>query len=101
MKRGIIVNFLTKNNPNNISTEIIINVTTPQDLLVDIGSPLRVFYKEEDKMRIHSEDNDANDVTESVDSGDVNSSSIEVEDNSQEGGNFTLISFITISSKSK
>lgn len=28
--------------------------TTPQDLLSDLGKPSCIFYKEEDKMRIHS-----------------------------------------------
>ncbi|CAG8464098.1 19863_t:CDS:2 [Racocetra fulgida] len=56
LKRGITVNFLARNNSNQISVEILLNVTTPQDLIVDIGSPLRIFYKEEDKMRIHSKD---------------------------------------------
>jgi len=85
LKRGIIVNFLPRNNSNNVATEIILNVTTPQDLLVDIGSPLRTFYKEEDKMRIHSEDNNANDATESGNGGDLNSSPIGVEDLPREG----------------
>lgn len=79
---------MPRNNSNNVSTEIILNVTTPQDLLVDIGSPLRIFYKEEDKMRIHSEDSNANEVIESDDGRDLNSSSIGVEDPSR-GGNFT------------
>ncbi|CAG8559888.1 240_t:CDS:2, partial [Acaulospora colombiana] len=56
LKRGITINFLDRNHSNPISKEILLNVTTPQDLLVDIGSALRVFFKEEDKMRIHSED---------------------------------------------
>ena len=51
LKHGITVNFVSS------KTEILLDVTTPQDLLVEIGAPLRVFYKEEDKMRIHSEEN--------------------------------------------
>lgn len=84
---------MPRNNSSNVSTEIILNVTTPQDLLVDIGSPLRIFYKEEDKMRIHSEDSNVNEVIESDDGRDLNSSSIGVEDHSREGGNLhnTLI----------
>ncbi|CAI2171113.1 2419_t:CDS:10 [Funneliformis geosporum] len=79
LKRGIIVNFL-----NNVSTEIVLNVTTPQDLLVDLGSPLRIFYKEEDKMRIHSEYSSANDTVESGENGNLNSSP-NVEDCSRGG----------------
>ncbi|CAG8441338.1 1435_t:CDS:2 [Diversispora eburnea] len=56
LKRGVTINFYDRNNSNQISKEILLNVTTAQDLLVDIGSALRIFYKEEDKMRIHSED---------------------------------------------
>ncbi|RIA92291.1 hypothetical protein C1645_765441 [Glomus cerebriforme] len=84
LKRGIIINFLSRNNSNNVSTEIILNVTTPQDLLVDIGSPLRTFFKEEDKMRIHSEDSNANDATERGDGEDLNSSQNGVESLSRE-----------------
>ncbi|CAB4406148.1 unnamed protein product [Rhizophagus irregularis] len=97
LKRGIIVNFLPRNNSNNVSTEIILNVTTPQDLLVDIGSPLRIFYKEEDKMRIHSEDSNANEVIESDDGRDLNSSSIGVEDPSRgDTVDYFIIIFILV-----
>jgi hypothetical protein len=82
---------LPRNNPNNVSAEIILNVSTPQDLLVDIGSPLRTFFKEEDKLRIHSEDSNINDAIESSDSGNLNSSPNGVEGHSQEGGKFNII----------
>lgn len=31
-----------------------IGQTTSQDLICDLGSPLRTFYKEDDRMTIHS-----------------------------------------------
>ncbi|KAI8089869.1 uncharacterized protein BX664DRAFT_334119 [Halteromyces radiatus] len=34
--------------------EILLRVTALQDILADLGKPSRVFYKEEDKMKIHS-----------------------------------------------
>ncbi|CAO3627312.1 unnamed protein product [Cunninghamella blakesleeana] len=34
--------------------EILLNVTPLQDILADLGKPSRIFYKEEDKMKIHS-----------------------------------------------
>ncbi|KAG0255276.1 hypothetical protein DFQ27_006334, partial [Actinomortierella ambigua] len=34
---------------------ILLNISTPQDLLADIGPPANIYYKEEDKMKIHSE----------------------------------------------
>ncbi|KAF9390784.1 hypothetical protein CPC16_004807 [Podila verticillata] len=34
---------------------ILLHVTTPQDLLADLGSPASIYYKEEDKMKIHSD----------------------------------------------
>ncbi|KAF9920566.1 hypothetical protein FBU30_009573 [Linnemannia zychae] len=34
---------------------ILLHLTTPQDLLADLGSPASIYYKEEDKMKIHSE----------------------------------------------
>lgn len=33
---------------------ISLNLTTVQDILADLGKPSRIFYKEEDKMKIHS-----------------------------------------------
>jgi len=56
LKRGITVNFVPTNNVPATPTTVTLDVTTPQDLRVEIGSPLRIFYKEEDKMRIHSEE---------------------------------------------
>ncbi|CAG8807823.1 33886_t:CDS:2, partial [Racocetra persica] len=87
LKRGITVNFLARNNSNQISVEILLNVTTPQDLIVDIGSPLRIFYKEEDKMRIHSKDIGI----DSAEDGDITSNktlSNGVENHIQEGDYF-------------
>jgi hypothetical protein len=36
-------------------SHILLQVTTPQDLLADLGSPASIYYKEEDKMKIHSD----------------------------------------------
>lgn len=94
---------MPRNNQNNVSAEINLNVSTPQDLLVDIGSPLRTFFKEEDKLRIHSEDSSVNDSIESSDGGNLNSSLNGVEGRYQEGGNYSfyinLQSYEIISSK--
>ena len=57
LKKGITVYFFPTSNMTRQSTEILLNVTTPQDLLVEMGPPLRTFYKEDDQMRIHSEEN--------------------------------------------
>ncbi|RIB26842.1 hypothetical protein C2G38_2162196 [Gigaspora rosea] len=84
LKRGITVNFLARNNSNQISVEILLNVTTPQDLIVDIGSPLRIFYKEEDKMRIHSKDIGV-DSAEDGETASNNTLSNGVENHIQEG----------------
>ncbi|KAL4241914.1 PHAF1 family protein [Abortiporus biennis] len=37
-----------------------IGVTTAQDLLCDLGQPKQVFYKQDDRMHIHSKDSQAN-----------------------------------------
>jgi len=39
---------------NSTSVRILLRFTTPQDLLSDLGKPSCIFYKEDDKMRIHS-----------------------------------------------
>lgn len=38
----------------NSSVFVGLNVTTVQDILSNLGKPSRIFYKEEDKMKIHS-----------------------------------------------
>jgi hypothetical protein len=38
----------------NSSVFVGLNTTTVQDILSDLGKPSRIFYKEEDKMKIHS-----------------------------------------------
>lgn len=38
----------------NNAVAIHLNSTTVQDILADLGKPSRIFYKEEDKMKIHS-----------------------------------------------
>lgn len=37
-----------------VSVSVELNKTSAQDILADLGKPSRVFYKEEDKMKIHS-----------------------------------------------
>ncbi|KAI8582668.1 hypothetical protein K450DRAFT_226360 [Umbelopsis ramanniana AG] len=45
---------LSNSPSNSTSVRILLRSTTPQDLLSDLGKPSCIFYKEEDKMRIHS-----------------------------------------------
>ncbi|EST05815.1 hypothetical protein PSEUBRA_004844 [Kalmanozyma brasiliensis GHG001] len=33
--------------------ELLLGISTPQDALCDLGQPQRIFYKEDDRMRIH------------------------------------------------
>lgn len=33
--------------------DLVLGLTTPQDALCDLGQPQRIFYKEDDRMRIH------------------------------------------------
>lgn len=33
--------------------ELVLGVTTPQDAMCELGQPQRIFYKEDDRMRIH------------------------------------------------
>lgn len=40
--------------PSNNAVQILLRLSTAQDILADLGKPSRVFYKEEDKMKIHS-----------------------------------------------
>ncbi|KAI8970501.1 hypothetical protein BDB01DRAFT_731775 [Pilobolus umbonatus] len=60
--KGIVLHFPTHGTDTEVSRNTVynnmvvidINVTTAQDILADIGKPSKVFYKEEDKMKIHS-----------------------------------------------
>ncbi|KAN0062202.1 hypothetical protein ACQY0O_005383 [Thecaphora frezii] len=38
----------------NHRVELLLGVTTPQDAMCDLGTPQRIFYKEDDRMRIHA-----------------------------------------------
>ncbi|KAI7860115.1 hypothetical protein BDC45DRAFT_431743 [Circinella umbellata] len=56
-----ILNFPThealdsRENPLSSSqVHITLRISTPQDILAELGKPSRIFYKEEDKMKIHS-----------------------------------------------
>jgi hypothetical protein len=44
----------TTSTANGSTVKVLVRSTTPQDLLSDLGKPSCIFYKEEDKMRIHS-----------------------------------------------
>ncbi|CDW97242.1 hypothetical protein, partial [Sporisorium scitamineum] len=35
------------------AVELLLGITTPQDALCNLGQPQRIFYKEDDRMRIH------------------------------------------------
>lgn len=39
--------------PQTSPVEVVIGETTAQDLIADIGSPLRTHYKEDERMTIH------------------------------------------------
>ncbi|RUS30816.1 hypothetical protein BC938DRAFT_478921 [Jimgerdemannia flammicorona] len=53
--KGVTIHFpSTPKSTLAVSVQILLHTTTPQDLIADLGKPSRVFYKEEDKMRIHS-----------------------------------------------
>ncbi|EJD48625.1 UPF0183-domain-containing protein [Auricularia subglabra TFB-10046 SS5] len=48
---GLTIQFYPLTNP---PVHVILNKTTAQDLTVDVGTPLRVYYKEDDRMSIHA-----------------------------------------------
>lgn len=56
--RGVVLTFPTNDDSSNSTVsnqvEILLHISRPQDILADLGKPSRVFYKEEDKMKIHS-----------------------------------------------
>ncbi|KAI9016490.1 hypothetical protein CLU79DRAFT_706537 [Phycomyces nitens] len=45
------------------TVQITLHLSTAQDILADLGKPSRIFYKEEDKMKIHSTANDLDPFT--------------------------------------
>lgn len=48
---GIVLRFHPTSSP---PIHVRLGVTTAQDLLSDLGPPLRTFYKEDDRMAIHA-----------------------------------------------
>ncbi|KAI7863539.1 hypothetical protein BDF14DRAFT_1843189 [Spinellus fusiger] len=71
--KGAVLHFPTHVSPNDTtetsrthsgttsinSVHILLHLSTAQDILADLGKPSRLFYKEEDKMKIHSTANDS------------------------------------------
>ncbi|EIN10434.1 UPF0183-domain-containing protein [Punctularia strigosozonata HHB-11173 SS5] len=51
---GVILHFHPPS--ANSPVHIVLGLTTAQDLVVDLGTPPRVHYKEDDRMKIHSQD---------------------------------------------
>lgn len=49
---GIVLRFYPTLSSESIHVRL--SVTTAQDLICDLGPPLRKFYKEDDRMAIHS-----------------------------------------------
>ncbi|KAF9292150.1 hypothetical protein BGZ68_010406 [Mortierella alpina] len=54
---GAVLQFAGSNQPQ--KCPVVLHITTPQDLLADLGSPSSIYYKEEDKMKIHSDTKDS------------------------------------------
>ncbi|KAG0352459.1 Cullin-3, partial [Gamsiella multidivaricata] len=50
---GALLQFAGATQPQKCVIQL--HVTTPQDLLADLGSPGSIYYKEDDKMQIHSD----------------------------------------------
>ncbi|KAI0320670.1 hypothetical protein OF83DRAFT_1103606 [Amylostereum chailletii] len=48
---GVVLRFYPE---TNAAVHVRLGVTTAQDLVCDLGSPIRTFYKEDDRMAIHS-----------------------------------------------
>ncbi|KAF9958348.1 hypothetical protein BGZ72_000489 [Mortierella alpina] len=53
---GAVLQFAGSSQPQ--KCPVVLHMTTPQDLLADLGSPSSIYYKEEDKMKIHSDTKD-------------------------------------------
>lgn len=49
---GVVLRFYPTSSSESIHVRL--GVTTAQDLICDLGPPLRTFYKEDDRMTIHS-----------------------------------------------
>ena len=41
-----------------------IGTTSAQDLICDLGAPLRIYYKEDDRMSIHSRNKPSSDLSD-------------------------------------
>ncbi|KAG0053071.1 hypothetical protein BGZ83_001714 [Gryganskiella cystojenkinii] len=52
---GAVLQFASTSQQQPQKCQILLHATTPQDLLADLGSPASIYYKEEDKMKIHSD----------------------------------------------
>jgi hypothetical protein len=61
---GVILYFYTQVQPPPVPIRIKIGLTTAEDLTCDLGPPLRVHYKEDDRMTIHSTRTDSDGADE-------------------------------------
>ncbi|KAF9402556.1 hypothetical protein BGX21_009629 [Mortierella sp. AD011] len=62
---GALLQFVGANQSQKCLIQL--NVTTPQDLLADLGSPGSIYYKEDDKMQIHSDTDDSSQIQQEDD----------------------------------
>lgn len=67
IKSGVVLHFYGPSGPSTLSLHVRLGETTAQDLNIDLGTPSRIFYKDDERMAIHSPNPQLEDETQSTD----------------------------------
>ncbi|KAF9937421.1 hypothetical protein BGZ65_001512 [Modicella reniformis] len=67
INHGVVIHFV--GGTQSQKCPILFLVTTPQDLIADLGPPGSIYYKEDDKLEIHSDNNKDSYQTQQEDDG--------------------------------
>jgi len=67
VNNGVVLHFYGPSGPSTLSLHIRLGETTAQDLNIDLGTPSRIYYKDDERMAIHSPSAHVEDESSSTD----------------------------------
>ncbi|KAG8218590.1 hypothetical protein J3R82DRAFT_4231 [Butyriboletus roseoflavus] len=67
VNNGVVLHFYGPSGPSTLSLHVRLGKTTAQDLNVDLGTPSRTYYKDDERMAIHSPNPQLEDESQSTD----------------------------------
>ena len=67
VNNGVVLHFYGPSGPSTSSLHVRLGETTAQDLNIDLGTPSRIYYKDDERMAIHSPNSQLDDESQSTD----------------------------------